>query len=48
VTISLFVSIDELGSLGEELRGEGESPPLTPETLAQKLGETLGGDDDLS
>jgi hypothetical protein len=31
----------------EELRGEGEGPALTPETLAQKLGETLGGDDDL-
>ena len=32
----------------EELRAEGESPPLTPETLAEKLGEPLAGDDDAS
>jgi hypothetical protein len=32
----------------EELRGEGEGPALTPETLAEKLGETLSGDDELS
>jgi hypothetical protein len=32
----------------EELRGEGEGPALTPETLAEKLGETLTGEDDLS
>ena len=31
----------------EELRGEGEGPALTPETLAEKLGETLSGDDEL-
>lgn len=30
----------------EELRAEGESPPLTPETLAEKLGEPLAGDDE--
>ncbi len=30
----------------EELRGEGEGPALTPEALAQKLGETLSGDDE--
>ena len=30
----------------EELRGEGDGPALTPEALAQKLGETLGGEDD--
>jgi len=30
----------------EELRGEGEEPALTPEALAEKLGETLSGDDD--
>ena len=30
----------------EELRGEGDSPPLTPETLAEKLGESLGTDDE--
>jgi hypothetical protein len=29
----------------EELRGEGEMPGLTPEALAEKLGEPLGGDD---
>jgi hypothetical protein len=29
----------------EELRGEGDAPALTPETLAEKLGETLGSDD---
>ena len=29
----------------EELRGEGEEPTLTPEALAEKLGETLSGDD---
>jgi hypothetical protein len=32
----------------EELRAEGEGPALTPETLAEKLGETLSGDDELS
>jgi hypothetical protein len=31
----------------EELRGEGDGPALTPEALAQKLGETLGGDEEL-
>jgi hypothetical protein len=31
----------------EELRGEGEGPPLTPEALAEKLGESLSGDEDL-
>ena len=30
----------------EELRGEGEGPALTPETLAEKLGESLTGEDD--
>ena len=30
----------------EELRGEGEGPPLTAETLAERIGETLGSDDD--
>jgi hypothetical protein len=30
----------------EELRGEGEEPVLTPEALAEKLGETLSGEDD--
>ena len=30
----------------EELRGEGDGPALTPEALAQKLGETLGGDEE--
>ncbi len=30
----------------EELRGEGEGPALTPETLAEKLGESLTGDDE--
>ncbi len=30
----------------EELRTEGEGPALTPEALAEKLGETLSGDDD--
>ena len=32
----------------EELRGEGDGPALTPEALAQKLGETLGGDEEIS
>jgi len=32
----------------EELRGEGEEPTLTPEALAEKLGETLTGDDEIS
>ena len=32
----------------EELRGEGEEPTLTPEALAEKLGETLSGEDDIS
>jgi hypothetical protein len=30
----------------EELRSEGDGPALTPEALAQKLGETLGGDEE--
>lgn len=30
----------------EELRAEGEEPPMTPEALAEKLGETLGGEDE--
>ena len=30
----------------EELRGEGEEPSLTPEALAERIGETLGSDDD--
>ena len=30
----------------EELRGEGDSPALTPEALAELLGETLGSDED--
>jgi len=32
----------------EELRGEGEEPALTPEGLAEKLGETPAGEDDVS
>jgi hypothetical protein len=32
----------------EELRTEGDGPALTPEALAEKLGETLSGDDDIS
>jgi hypothetical protein len=32
----------------EELRGEGEGPPLTPEALAERLGETLTGEDDIT
>src|ERR671918_2770362 len=32
----------------EELRGEGDGPALTPEALAQKLGETLGGEEEQS
>lgn len=32
----------------EELRGEDEMPGLTPEALAEKLGESLGGDDEQS
>ena len=30
----------------EELRGEGEEPRLTAEALAERIGETLGSDDD--
>ena len=30
----------------EELRGEGEEPKLTAEALAERIGETLGSDDD--
>ena len=32
----------------EELRGEGEEPTLTAEALAERIGETLGSDDDLT
>jgi hypothetical protein len=30
----------------EELRGEGEEPKLTAEALAERIGESLTGDDD--
>ena len=30
----------------EELRGEGEEPSLTAESLAEKIGESLGSDDE--
>ena len=30
----------------EELRGEGEEPKLTADALAERIGETLGSDDD--
>jgi hypothetical protein len=30
----------------EELRGEGDEPTLTAEALAEKIGETLRGDDE--
>ena len=30
----------------EELRGDGEGPPLTAEALAERIGETLGADDE--
>ncbi|HEY7195556.1 MAG TPA: DUF2469 family protein [Gaiellaceae bacterium] len=30
----------------EELRGEGEGPALTPEALAEKLGESTSSDDE--
>ena len=31
----------------EELRGEGEEPSLTAEALAERIGESLGSDDEL-
>ena len=31
----------------EELRGEGDEPRLTAQTLAERLGERMPGDDDL-
>jgi hypothetical protein len=31
----------------EELRGEGDEAPMTPQSLAEKLGESLGADDDV-
>jgi hypothetical protein len=31
----------------EELRGDGDEPTLTAEALAEKIGETLRGDDEL-
>ena len=31
----------------EELRGDGEGPRLTPEALAERIGETLASDDEL-
>ena len=30
----------------EELRAEGDEPSLTPEALAERIGEQLSGDDD--
>ena len=30
----------------EELRGEGDVPSLTPEALAERMGESLSADDD--
>ena len=32
----------------EELRGEGEEPKLTAEDLAERIGEPLAGDDEVS
>ena len=32
----------------EELRGEGDEPSLTAEALAERIGESLGSDDELS
>ena len=31
----------------EELRGEGDEPRLTAETLAERIGESLSSDDDI-
>ena len=31
----------------EELRGDGDEPTLTPEALAERIGESLASDDDL-
>ena len=31
----------------EELRGEGDEPSLTAEALAERIGESLGSDDEL-
>jgi len=31
----------------EELRGEGDEPSLTADDLAEKIGESLGSDDDI-
>jgi hypothetical protein len=31
----------------EELRGEGDEPRLTAETLAERIGESQSSDDDL-
>src|ERR1041384_8181661 len=31
----------------EELRGDGDEPTLTPEALAERIGESLGSDDQL-
>src|SRR3954447_9440860 len=31
----------------EELRGDGEEPALTAEALAERIGESLGSDDEL-
>jgi len=31
----------------EELRGDGDEPSMTAEALAEKIGETLRGDDEL-
>jgi hypothetical protein len=31
----------------EELRGDGDEPKLSAEALAERIGEPLGGDDDL-
>ena len=30
----------------EELRGDGDEPPLTAEALAERIGESLGSDDE--
>ena len=32
----------------EELRSDGDEPTLTPEALAERIGESLGSDDELS
>jgi len=47
--LDLEQTLEELArrQRGLELRGDGDEPTLTPEALAERIGESLASDDEL-